>query len=63
MGRKRMDEHEKADVVICCANVPASTAERLRTAARVNDRSISGQIRHILRDWVLQQGDAAARTR
>jgi hypothetical protein len=43
--------------------IPASLAARLRAEAQRHDRSVSGQIRHLIRIWAEKDGgrdDAAA---
>jgi hypothetical protein len=49
--------HAGGDAQIVASYVPATLAEQLTTLARQNDRSISGEIRHALREYI-----AASRT-
>ena len=44
---------------IVSARLPTEIADVLREAARASDRSISGQLRFALRQWVAQQSAAA----
>jgi hypothetical protein len=44
--------------VIVSAQVPRTVAERLRHEARQNDRSTSGQLRAVLKDWFGRQATA-----
>ncbi len=53
-GSARMPSPDRLEV-LTLLKVPHSLAERVRQAARVADRSISGQIRHVLRAWAEQQ--------
>ncbi len=51
----------KATAVIC-TKVEEEVRLTVRRAADANDRTLSGQVRRILRDWCEQQnGSAAAR--
>lgn len=43
--------------VVVGAQVPLSIAQRLRAQAVKNDRTVSGELRQILKAWAAQQGE------
>ena len=53
---------DPADVVLS-TKIPKHVAHRLRESARANDRSMSGEIRRVLKEWARADGgdNAAAR--
>jgi hypothetical protein len=42
------------------AKVPLALARKLREVAAVNDRTLSGQLRRVLRDWAAGQPQQGA---
>jgi hypothetical protein len=47
---RSIEDFSPADSILA-AKVPRAVADRLREAARTHDRTLSGQIRRVLREW------------
>lgn len=55
MGAPRIDQPAE---VVYTTKLPRAVAARLRESARENDRSISGELRRIVREWAERSAGA-----
>jgi hypothetical protein len=51
MPRRTVESHSDYASPLVGTKLPQAAYERLREAARCNDRSLSGQLRAIVREW------------
>lgn len=54
---RRMENHEEQDTEQVTIRVPASVMRRLREMAGAQERSVSGEIRLALREYVGERSD------
>jgi hypothetical protein len=63
MPRRTVESHADIASPLVATKLPQAAYERLRAAARCNDRSLSGQLRAIVREWAERGSPPPVRSR